>query len=310
VPELPTVAVIVPVYNGAATIRTCLEALLAQDWPREALELIVVDNRSTDATQAVVAEYPVRVLEERGAQSSYAARNRGVAASHGELLAFTDADCVPERGWIRALAAAFEDHGVGLAAGPIEAWRADGLVERYQAVRALRAERAVRHPVLPFAQTANAACPRVVFDAVGGFDAACAFGGDLDFCWRVQRSTGLRLAYEAAAVVRHRHRTTWRGLFALYQKNALANCLLAERWAHYAAYPSLRTAAFLGREVVRSGLRVLVTGPAGRADPGCAPLPEMVRWAGELSGWLRWRFGAVPLRRRSPCAPRSAETPA
>ena len=53
-PELPTVAVIVPVHNGAATIRTCLEALLAQDWPREALELIVVDNRSTDATQAVV----------------------------------------------------------------------------------------------------------------------------------------------------------------------------------------------------------------------------------------------------------------
>ncbi|HJW68546.1 MAG TPA: glycosyltransferase [Candidatus Binatia bacterium] len=296
----PTVSVIVPVFNGEATIRTCLEALLAQDWPREALELIVVDNRSTDATQAVVAEYPVRLLEEHRVQSSYAARNRGVAASHGDLLAFTDADCVPDPGWVRALAGAFEDHRVGLAAGPIEAWRADRLVERYQAVCALRAERAVRHPVLPFAQTANAACTRVVFDAVGGFDAACIFGGDLDFCWRVQRSTGLRLAYEAAAVVRHRHRTTWRGLFALYEKNALANCLLAERWPHYANYPSLRTGAFLGREVVRSGLRVLVTGPAGRGDPGFAPLPEMVRRAGELSGWLRWRRGAVPpLRRHS-----------
>jgi hypothetical protein len=91
--------------------------------------------------------------------------------------------------------------------------------------------------------------------------------------------------------VRHRHRTTWRGLFFLYQKNALANCLLAQRWGHYAAYPSMRTAAFLGREMVRSGLRVLVTGPVGRGDPGGAPLPEMVRWAGELSGWLRWRCG-------------------
>jgi cellulose synthase/poly-beta-1,6-N-acetylglucosamine synthase-like glycosyltransferase len=294
VPELPTVAVIVPVRNGEATIRTCLDALLAQDWPRQVLELIVVDNRSTDATQAVVAQYPVRLVEERDVQSSYAARNRGVAESHAELLAFTDADCVPDPGWVRALATAFEDHGVGLAAGPIEAWRAERLVERYQAVRALRAERTVRHPVLPFAQTANAACPRVVFDAVGGFDAACTFGGDLDFCWRVQRSTGLRLTYEPAALVRHRHRTTWRGLFALYQKNALANCLLAERWGHYAAYPSLRTAAFLGREMVRSGLRVLVSGPAGRGDPGGAPLPEMVRWAGELSGWLRWRCGMRP----------------
>jgi len=309
-PKLPMVSVVVPVRDGAATIRTCLEALLAQDWPRRALELIVVDNRSTDATRAVVAAYPVRLLDEHRVQSSYAARNRGVEASQGDLLAFTDADCVPDPGWVRALAAAFEDHRVGLAAGPIEAWRSDRLVERYQAVRALRAERAVHHPVLPFAQTANAACPRLVFDAVGGFDAACTFGGDLDFCWRVQRSTGLRLAYEPAAVVRHRHRTTWRGLFALYQKNAIANCLLAERWAHYATYPSPRTAAFLGREMVRSGLRLLATGPAGRGDPGQAPLPEMVRWAGELSGWLRWRFGTALARRRPPCAPRRAETPA
>jgi glycosyltransferase involved in cell wall biosynthesis len=290
--ELPMVAVVVPVHNGEATIRTCIEALLAQDWPSQALELIVVDNRSTDATRAVVAEYPVRLLEERRAQSSYAARNRGAAASHGDILAFTDADCVPDPGWVRALAAALQPDGVGLAAGPIEAWRCERLVERYQAVRALRAERAMRHPVLPFAQTANAACPRVVFDAVGGFDAACRFGGDLDFCWRLQCRTGMRLVYASAAVVRHRHRTTWRGLFALYEKNALANCLLAERWPHYAHYPSLRTGAFLGREMVRSGLRALVTGPAGRADPGRAPLPETVRWAGELSGWLRWRCGA------------------
>ena len=293
-PELPAVSVVVPVRNGEATMRTCIEALLAQDWPREALELVVVDNRSTDATRAVVAEYPVRLLEERRVQSSYAARNRGVAASHGDILAFTDADCVPDPGWVRALAAAIAQDGVGLAAGPIEAWRCERLVERYQAVRALRAERAARHPVLPFAQTANAACSRAAFEAVGGFDAACRFGGDLDFCWRLQRRTGMRLAYTSAAVVRHRHRTTWRGLFALYEKNALANCLLAERWPHYADYPSLRTGAFLGREMVRSGLRTLVSGPAGRTDPGNAPLPEMVRWAGELSGWLRWRCGAVP----------------
>jgi glycosyltransferase involved in cell wall biosynthesis len=305
--ELPTVAVVVPVRNGEATIRTCVEALLTQDWPRQALELIVVDNRSTDATRAIVAAYPVRLLEERGVESSYAARNRGVAAAHGDLLAFTDADCVPDPGWVRALAAALAPDGVGLAAGPIEPWRSERLVERYQAVRALRAERALRHPVLPFAQTANAACPRAVFDAVGGFDPACRFGGDLDFCWRVQRRTALRLVYEPTAVVRHRHRTTWRGLFALYQKNALANCLLGERWPYYAHYPSLRTGAFLGREMVRSGLRALVTGPAGRGDPGRAPLPEMVRWAGELCGWVRWRCGAVPAFRRPSDASRRSE---
>lgn len=310
-PETPTVTVIVPVRNGETTIRTCLEALLAQDWPRAALELIVVDNRSTDATRAIVAEYAVRLVEERAIQSSYAARNRGVAASHGDVLAFTDADCVPDPNWVRALATALEADGVGLAAGPIEAWRSERLVERYQAVRALRAEHALRHPVLPFAQTANAACTRVVFVAVGGFDPACRFGGDLDFCWRVQRRTGLRLVYQPTAVVRHRHRTTWRGLFALYEKNALANCLLAERWPHYAGYPSLRTGAFLGRETMRSALRTLVAGPAGRnGDPGHAPLPEMVRWAGELSGWVRWRCGALPPLYDRSAARRSTEAPA
>src|SRR5262249_8000316 len=133
VPELPAVSAVVPVRNGEATIRTCIEALLAQDWPRGALRLVVVDNRSTDATRAVVAEYPVRLLEERRVQSSYAARNRGVAVSHGDILAFTDADCVPDPGWVRALAAAIAQDGVGLAAGPIEAWRCERLVERYQA---------------------------------------------------------------------------------------------------------------------------------------------------------------------------------
>ena len=291
--EHPTVSVIVPVRNGAGTIHTCLAALCGQDWPREALEVIVVDNRSVDRTGEVVAGFPVRLLEERDVQSSYAARNRGAMAARGAILAFTDADCVPDRGWVRGLVSALESPAAGIAAGPIEAWRAERLVERYQAARALRAERAFRHPVLPFAQTANAACPRAVFDAVAGFDAACRFGGDLDFCWRVQRRTGLALAWAPAAVVRHRHRTTWHGLFALYEKNALANCLLAERWPHYAAYPTLRTAAFLGRELVRNGLRVLASGPAGRGDPGHAPLPQAVRFAGELSGWLRWRCRAA-----------------
>jgi cellulose synthase/poly-beta-1,6-N-acetylglucosamine synthase-like glycosyltransferase len=291
--DTPAVSVIVPVHDGAATIRTCVEALLAQRMPRDAYEVLVVDNRSTDATRAIVAGYPVTLLDERRTQSSYAARNRGVAAARGSLLAFTDADCVPEADWLAALVGAFDDPDVGMAAGDIVAWRADALVERYQAARALDATRAYRHRVMPFAQTANAACRRRLFDAIGGFDAACAFGGDLDFSWRLQRQTGHRLAFVPEARVRHRHRTTWRGLFALYQKNATANCLLSTRWPHYAEYPRWRTGAFLARETVRAGMRTLLQGAEG-GDAARAPLPETVRWSGELSGWLRWRLGARP----------------
>ena len=96
-------SVIVPVHDGAETIGRCLDALCGLDYPEHAVEVVVVDNRSTDTTREIVASYPVRLVEERGVQSSYAARNRGVMASTGEVLAFTDADCIPDRGWLRAL---------------------------------------------------------------------------------------------------------------------------------------------------------------------------------------------------------------
>jgi glycosyltransferase involved in cell wall biosynthesis len=278
----PSVAVVVPVYNGERTIGACVEALLGLDYPAAALELVVVDNRSTDRTRAVLARYPVHVVEETARQSSYAARNRGIAATRAEVVAFTDADCVPATGWVRALVAALAPAGVGGVAGAIEAYRADTAVERYQARRALRAERAFAHPVLPFAQTANAAYPRAVLELVGGFDADLVFGGDLDLSWRMQRTTGLRLAWAPDALVRHQHRPTWRGLFALYEKNAIANCLLAQRYPHYAEYPRIRTLAYLGRECVRHALRGDVAA---------------VRYAGELSGWLRWHWGAAPAPR-------------
>ena len=297
--RLPRVAVVVPVCNGERTIGTCLDALLALDYPREALEIAVVDNRSTDRTRTIVATYPVRLLEEWEVQSSYAARNRGVAETGSEVLAFTDADCVPDPGWLRALVTPLAQPAVCGVAGGIEAFAEASAVEGYQARHALRAERAFSHPVLPFAQTANAAFPRDVFARVGGFDPRLVFGGDLDFSWRVQRATGGRLVFEPRALVRHRHRTSWRGLFALYEKNAIANCLLARRYGHYADYPGLRTAAYLGRELVRSGIRGALAVPAtGRR--GAAPhYAAAVRYAGELWGWLRWRRGAIPAPARA-----------
>lgn len=288
----PRVSVIVPVRDGAATIGSCLGALAALDYPRERLEVVVVDNRSRDDTRDVVARHPVRLVCEDAVQSSYAARNRGVAAASGAILAFTDADCVPDRAWLRALVAPFVSADVGGVAGAIEAFAATSTVERFQARRAIRAERAFAHPVLPFAQTANAAYPRDLVVALGGFDARLPFGGDLDFSWRLQRETGRRLAYAPDALVRHRHRTTWGGLAALYEKNAIANCLLGERHAYYASYPALRTFAYCARECLRSVARGVLRLPRANGTPD-EHFAEAVRFAGEMRGWLRWRAGRV-----------------
>jgi len=243
--SLPRISVIVPVYNGEATIRTCVEALLGLDYPRDRFEVIIVDNKSIDGTRRLVEGYAVTLLQEAAVQSSYAARNLGIAHAGGDILAFTDADCVPERGWLRAIVAAIEPSDVGGVAGAIEAFRADSAVERYQARRAIRADRAYNHKVLPFAQTANAAYKREVFEKIGLFDPTLIYGGDLDFSWRMQSAAGLRLVYEALAFVWHRHRTTYKGLFGLYEKNAIANCLLAERYHHYETYPRVRTFLYL-----------------------------------------------------------------
>jgi len=289
----PRVSVIVPVRDGAESIGRCLDALCGLDYPDHAIEVVVVDNRSTDSTREIVATYPVRLVEERGVQSSYAARNRGVVASTGEVLAFTDADCIPDRGWLRALVWPLAAPDVGGVAGAIEPYDTASTVERYQARHSIRAERAFAHPVLPFAQTANVAYPRALVEALGGFDASLPFGGDLDFSWRMQRTSGRRLVFEPAALVRHRHRTTWRGLVALYEKNAIANCLLAGRYATYASYPELRTFAYCARECARSALRGMRGAP--RADGGGSDehWAEAARFVGEMRGWLRWRAGRV-----------------
>jgi len=299
VKPLPKISVIVPVYNGEATIRTCVEALLGLDYPRDRFEVIIVDNKSTDGTRRLVEGYPVTLLQEAAVQSSYAARNLGITRAGGDVIAFTDADCVPERGWLRAIVAAIDVPDVGGVAGAIEAFRADSPVERYQARRAIRADRAYNHKVLPFAQTANAAYKREVFEKIGLFDPTLIYGGDLDFSWRMQSAGGLRLVYEALAFVWHRHRTTYKGLFGLYEKNAIANCLLSERYHHYETYPRLRTFLYLSRELLRSGVRSAFP----RRDDGSGSL-DAVRYAGEVWGWLRWQTGAVTLPARTAAVPR------
>lgn len=304
----PAVSVIVPVYNGEATIAACVESLLALDHPRERTEITVVDNRSTDRTRAILRGYPIRVLAEDDVQSSYAARNRGIAASTAEYLAFTDADCIVDRGWLGALLEAIEPEDVGSVAGAIEALRAQSAIERYQAARALRADRAFGHAFLPFAQTANAAYKRAVFEQVGLFDPAIVYGGDLDLSWRMQRQAGLRLVYAPPALVLHQHRTSRRGLFKLYEKNAIANCLLAGHYDHYAAYPGTRTLLYLAREAARSALQA--AGRTLRRDADRATLAHLdaIRYAGEAWGWLRWRCGGGVPRALRPAgsAPRPA----
>ena len=206
---LPFVSVVVPVLNGEPTVEESLATLLAVDYPADRREVIVVDNASTDRTAAIVRAAPVRYLFEprRGTAK---ARNLGIEASRGEILAFTDADCFVAKSWLRELVAGFDSDEVGGVAGDILPFPPTTAAERHAAkTRHLAPERYLHRPQLPFAVTANLAFRRDVFERVGLLDPDAPRGGECtDFCTRFFRRTGQRIELAPRAVVFHRHRST------------------------------------------------------------------------------------------------------
>ena len=94
--SLENFSIIVPVFNGADTLGTCLEALVGQTYPREQFEVIVVNDGSTDATPRIAASYPVRLINLESNEGRIVARNTGARAARFETLIFNDARVIPE----------------------------------------------------------------------------------------------------------------------------------------------------------------------------------------------------------------------
>ena len=116
----PTVTVIVPVFNASATVGDVLHGLVTQSYPEEYTELLFVDNGSSDGTQAIIRSFSVKMLTEENSTSPYAARNMGIQHASGQILAFTDANKIPDSRWIEEGVAALLNSGAGLAGGDIQ----------------------------------------------------------------------------------------------------------------------------------------------------------------------------------------------
>lgn len=218
--DLPLITVIVPVRNGQRTIRDCLISLLKSDYPEDRREIVVVDNGSTDGTSDIVKEFPVRNVQEPRRGLSYA-RNRGIEATTGNLLAFTDSDCMVSTAWLRELTQGFESDDVGVVAGEVVSFPSNAPPERYMAIRKPRWQtRSLSFQEKPWFLSGCAAFRRKVFDEIGLYDTRFAGVGceDIDFSWRFFKQNRFRLKYQPKAVVFHRHRLTARGLFDQYYR--------------------------------------------------------------------------------------------
>lgn len=266
----PAISVIVPVYRGWDRVPGLLAALAALDGP--GFEVILIDNEP-EAGHPALPDHPgldLRVVP-CGTPGSYAARNAGIAAARGELLAFTDADCRPAQGWLAALAAAHAAAPGLILAGPIrlepgpdpDAW------EIFDTVRGMPQAVFVRHG---YAATANLAVGAAVMAGLGGFDAARLSGGDAEFCRRAGHAgTGLRLV--PGAVVCHPARS---GRAAVITKARRI------KGGQVATGPRLRRMAWTLRSLA----------PPLREMAGYLAGAEARRWP-----W-RWRLAACGVRLR------------
>ena len=205
----PLVSVIVPVFNDAERLSVCLGCLQFQNY--SPIEVIVVDNGSKDlsAVSAVVDSCDFARLVCEATPGSYAARNCGIETASGEVLAFTDADCVPAADWISAGVAVLRSHpNCGLVAGAIEIVMANPKhpVELFESVMALAQHKFVTQD--HYGATANVFTWPKVFEQVGCFNAALKSSGDVDWGQRVF-AAGYGQVYAAQAVVQHPARSSF-----------------------------------------------------------------------------------------------------
>jgi O-antigen biosynthesis protein len=225
---LPSASVVVCSHNGAATLRDCLEGLVGLEYPD--YEVIVVDDGSTDATAATAGEYGVRVLttEHRGLAS---ARNTGLAAASGEIVAYIDDDARPDPDWLMFLATRFMTTSHVAVGGPNVEHPEDGPVARCVArspggpVHVLVSDTEAEH--LP---GCNSAFRKTALDAIGGFDPRfTAAGDDVDVCWRL-RDEGWTLGFSPGAVVWHHARRSVRAYWRQQVGYGRAEALLERKW--------------------------------------------------------------------------------
>ena len=198
------VTVIIPTFRAWSSLRKCLSVLAEQSYPKQAIEVIVVNNDPDDPPPRDLQHYDfVRIVSEYKA-GSYAARNTGLQAARGDIVAFTDADCVPARDWI--------EQAVNALSRMPDASRVGGRIhitfngqelsatEMYEKAYAFRQQDFVA--LQGMAATANMITYRHVFDAVGLFREDLMSGGDAEWGRRAQ-AAGYSVVYAPDCVVYH-----------------------------------------------------------------------------------------------------------
>ena len=199
------VSVIVPVFNDSQRLQKCLEALENQTYPQDLYEVIVVDNGSDESVDELVNQFPQAFLTYESKRGSYAARNQGISISRGDLLAFTDSDCIPAQNWLEmGVKQLLSTPNCGLVAGKIEIFFKNPgqptAAEIYDASTNLQQKKYIEE--YKYGATANLFTWKKVFADVGYFDSNLKSGGDGEWGLRVY-DRGYLLVYGEDVCIAH-----------------------------------------------------------------------------------------------------------
>lgn len=207
----PKLSVIVPVYNASTTINVCIESLLNQTVDKNDYEIIVVDDGSTDDTAKIIISIPGVTLIKQRNQGPAVARNKGVEHAKGEIILFTDSDCVPKANWIEEMVRPFrEDNEVVGVKGTYKTKQKQIISRFVQLEYEDKYDVMKRYKYIDFVDTYSAAFKKEIFLDNRGYDAnfpvACA--EDIDLSYRLSLK-GYKMVFNPEAMVYHTHPDTF-----------------------------------------------------------------------------------------------------
>jgi glycosyltransferase involved in cell wall biosynthesis len=214
---IPRVSVVVPTKNSRGRIVACLRSLFAQSFGD--FEVIVVDGHSVDDTVSLASGFPVRILFEEGGTRACAC-NVGVAAARGEIVAFTDDDCVVPVDWLQRIVENFNDSAVQIVGGPPLTPPDSTLIEK--------AFGALYTHILPVTTIdyggekkvtgCNSAYRRNTVLAVGGFNEALVAAEETELHHRIYNKGG-KIAFDPKLAVYHYRRTNFKSFYRQFYRN-------------------------------------------------------------------------------------------
>jgi len=200
------ISVIVPAYNAEKTIASTLEALLNQKYSRKKYEVILVDDGSKDKTYEVAKKFPVKIYRIKHKGPAYA-RNFGAKKAKGDIILFTDADCVPDKNWIKNMVEPFKNSEIVGVSGTYRTLNPKKFMARFCGYVIEHRHRSMKkQKFIDFIGTFSAGYRKNIFLKFKGFDERFtkAQGEDPELSFRISKS-GHKMVFQHNAFVKHPH---------------------------------------------------------------------------------------------------------